>query len=253
MAVEMPTRPERWQKDSSSSGERMEVDDEPKVMLSPNSRLREFKLRMKNAEATLPEWDQKDLEDPHTCADYALEIHSTLKREEMQFVATPGYMKDQRDINEKMRAILIDWLVEVHLKFKLVPETLYLTVNLIDRYLEKSNVMREKLQLVGVTAMLIASKYEEIYAPEVQDFVYITDRAYTKQEILECEYNMLKTLNFEITHCSSWKFLQRYQKVSASDDFILSMARYLLELSLVEYRMLKHSPSMLAAAALYLA
>ena len=66
-----------------------------------------------------------------------------------------------------MRAILIDWLVEVHLKFKLVPETLYLTVNLIDRYLEKVEVMREKLQLIGVTAMLIASKYEEIYAPEV--------------------------------------------------------------------------------------
>lgn len=81
----------------------------------------------------------------------------------------------QGDVNEKMRAILIDWLVEVHLKFKLVPETLYLTVNLIDRYLEKVEVMRDKLQLVGVTAMLIASKYEEIYAPEVQDFVYITD------------------------------------------------------------------------------
>jgi cyclin B len=79
-----------------------------------------------------------------------------------------------------MWAILIDWLVEVHLKFKLVPETLYLTVSLIDRYLEKVEVHWEKLQLVGVTAMLIASKYEEIYAPEVQDFVYITDKAYQK-------------------------------------------------------------------------
>lgn len=103
-----------------------------------------------------------------------------------------------------MRAILIDWLVEVHLKFKLVPETLYLTVNLIDRYLERVEVMRDKLQLVGVTAMLIASKYEEIYAPEVQDFVYITDRAYSKSEILECEYKMLKTLEFDTNHCSSF-------------------------------------------------
>jgi len=76
-------------------------------------------------------------------------------------------MEAQPDVNEKMRAILIDWLVEVHLKFKLVPETLYLTVSLIDKYLEKVVVNREKLQLVGVTAMLIASKYEEIYAPEV--------------------------------------------------------------------------------------
>jgi cyclin B len=76
-------------------------------------------------------------------------------------------MEAQPDVNEKMRDILIDWLVEVHLKYKLVPETLYLTVSLIDKYLEKVVVNREKLQLVGVTAMLIASKYEEIYAPEV--------------------------------------------------------------------------------------
>jgi cyclin B len=86
-----------------------------------------------------------------------------------------------------MRAILIDWLIEVHLKFKLLPETLFLTINLIDRYLEKQAIPRTKLQLVGVTAMLISSKYEEIYAPEVRDFVYITDKAYTKEEILAME------------------------------------------------------------------
>jgi hypothetical protein len=90
----------------------------------------------------------------------------------------------QTDINEKMRAILVDWLIDVHLKFKLLPETLYLTVEYIDRYLNKEPVTRKKLQLVGVTAMLIASKYEEIYAPEIRDFVYITDKAYTKEEIL---------------------------------------------------------------------
>ena len=108
------------------------------------------------------------------------------------YLPTPGYMKVQDDINERMRGILIDWLIEVHLKFKLVPETLYLTANLIDRYLELEVVKRDKLQLVGVTAMLIACKYEEIYPPEVKDFVYITDNAYTKQEIMDMEYIMLK-------------------------------------------------------------
>ena len=83
-----------------------------------------------------------------------------------------------------MRAILVDWIIEVHLKFKLLPETLFITVSLIDRYLEQIQIKRTNLQLVGVTAMLIASKYEEIYAPEVRDFVYITDNAYTKEEIL---------------------------------------------------------------------
>src|SRR3569833_1886307 len=96
-------------------------------------------------------------------------------------------MEKQEDINEKMRSILVDWLVEVHLKFKLVPESLYLTVNLIDRYLEKEQVNRQKLQLIGVTAMLIACKYEEIYPPIVKDFVYLTDNAYTKEEILLME------------------------------------------------------------------
>lgn len=86
-----------------------------------------------------------------------------------------------------MRAILVDWIIEVHLKFKLLPETLFITVSLIDRYLEQIQIKRTNLQLVGVTAMLIASKYEEIYAPEVRDFVYITDNAYTKEEILQME------------------------------------------------------------------
>ena len=84
-----------------------------------------------------------------------------------------------------MRAILVDWIIEVHLKFKLLPETLFITINLIDRYLSIVSIKRNSLQLVGVTAMFIASKYEEIYAPEVRDFVYITDNAYSKTEIFE--------------------------------------------------------------------
>lgn len=99
--------------------------------------------------------------------------------------ALAGYIEFQTDIHDKMRSILIDWLVDVHLKFKLRPETLYLTVNIIDRYLARTIVSRGSLQLVGVTAMLIASKYEEIYSPIVKDFVYITDNAYTREEILK--------------------------------------------------------------------
>ena len=90
----------------------------------------------------------------------------------------------QTDINEKMRGILVDWIIEVHLRFKLLPETLFLTVNLIDRYLTKTAIMRTRLQLVAVAALLIASKYEEIYMPELKDFVFISDNAYTKDEIL---------------------------------------------------------------------
>ena len=97
-----------------------------------------------------------------------------------------------------MRTILVDWLVEVHLKFKLVPETLFLTINLIDRFLALEQIHRSKLQLVGVSAMLIASKYEEIYAPIVKDFVYITDNAYTSKGILTMERNLLSKLDFNM-------------------------------------------------------
>lgn len=86
-----------------------------------------------------------------------------------------------------MRGILVDWIIEVHLRFHLMPETLFLTINIIDRYLEKTQIRRTKLQLVAVAALLIASKYEEIYVPELNDFVFISDSAFTKEEILQME------------------------------------------------------------------
>ncbi len=99
----------------------------------------------------------------------------------------PNYMLNQNDINEKMRMILIDWLIEVHLKFKLLPETLFLTINFIDRYLQNNQTKRDKLQLIAVSSLLIACKYEEIYPPEISSFVYITDNAYKKEDILNYE------------------------------------------------------------------
>jgi cyclin B len=152
-----------------------------------------------------------------------------------------------------MRAILIDWLVDVHLKFKLVPETLFLTISLIDRYLEKRAVKRQKLQLVGVTAMLIASKYEEIYAPEVHDFVYISDRAYTHEEILSMENSILNSLEFRITSPSTLKFMTRYAKIAQGDSTVSLLSNYYAERMLPEYTVLKWTPSQLGATALALA
>ena len=151
-----------------------------------------------------------------------------------------------------MRGILVDWLIDVHLKFKLVNETMFLCVNLIDRYLETTQVSRTKLQLVGVTCMFIASKYEEIYPPDLRDFVYVTDKAYTKQQILQCEGQILLALNFNITFNSSYLFLQRFNKLTEQGEQCYWLSRYLIELALVEYGMIKFSQKMIAAAALYL-
>ena len=165
-------------------------------------------------------------------------------------------MAHQSDINEKMRAILVDWLIEVHLKFKLMPETMFLTVNLIDRFLERKLVVRQKLQLVGVTAMLLASKYEEIYAPEVRDFVFITDRAYNREQILAMESAMLTALKFNITCPTVLHFINRYIKAARPTEDggrFKYLVRYYVERCQQEYSMLKYLPSMTAAAAVNIA
>ncbi len=158
----------------------------------------------------------------------------------------------QKDISKKMRSVLLDWLVDVHLKFRLKEETLFLTVNLIDRFLERINIKRQKLQLVGVTAMFIASKYQEIYAPELRDFAYVTDSAFTKKDILVMEGIMLSELEFNITTTSPLRFLDRYSSLCGMSKKCYHLALYLLELSLIDYRMIKYTPSNLACSAIYL-
>ncbi len=190
---------------------------------------------------------------PQACDEYVGEIDEYLRAVEHRFQVNPNYMSQQPDINEKMREILVDWLVDVHIRFKLLPETLFLTVSLIDRYLEKEHIKRDKLQLLGVTAMLIAAKYEEIYPPEVKDFAYITDNAYSRNDILAQEENVLKTLDFNLTSPSSFRFLQRFTQTAGCDEKIGCMAQYVLELSLTQLSMLKYPPSVTAASALSVA
>ena len=159
----------------------------------------------------------------------------------------------QPELNGVMRAILVDWLVEVHMKFRLLPETLYLCVNIIDRYLALQKVVRNKLQLVGVTALLIACKYEEIYPPEVRDCVYITDRAYTRQEVLDMEAAIVKTLKFTLTVPTGYPFIQRFLHITSSTPVVRHLASYYMERMLQEHAALAFKPSLLAAAAVCLA
>lgn len=132
---------------------------------------------------TVDNIDERDNDDPLCTTTYVNDMYAHFREKEVFSSVRPIYMENQTHINERMRSILVDWLVEVHLKFKLVPETLYLTINMIDRFLEKERVSRPRLQLVGVTSLLIASKYEEIFPPELRDLVYICDKAYTKQDV----------------------------------------------------------------------
>jgi len=111
--------------------------------------------------------DAQTVEDPQEVAGYIDDILRLYRKTEMKGLPQPGYMELQTDINEKMREILIDWIIEVHMKFTLMPVVLYMTVQIIDRFLSTKQVSRSKLQLVGITSMFIAAKFEEIYPPEV--------------------------------------------------------------------------------------
>nr|GMD23005.1 G2/mitotic-specific cyclin S13-7-like [Ipomoea batatas] len=148
-------------------------------------------------------------------------------------------MAAQPEINAKMRAILVDWLVEVHRKFELMPETFYLTINLIDRFLSMKTVPRKELQLVGISAMLIACKYEEIWAPEVNDFIMISDNAYVRAQVLAMEKTILGKLEWYLTVPTPYVFLVRYIKaaVAAAADGkeMENMSFFLAELGVMNY------------------
>lgn len=196
--------------------------------------------------------DESDFDDPQSVSHYVNDIYDHCFDTESSFMANPNYMENQYEIQERMRGILIDWLIEVHLKFELLPETMYLAVNMIDRFLEKVSVRKSQLQLVGMTCLFIAAKYEEIYPPECNDFVYVSANAYTREEIFEMEQKILNTLNFSLTAPTSIYFLRRFSKAARSDYRTHSLCKYILELSLVDMRMLKYKPSMIAAASIIL-
>ncbi|KAE9590479.1 hypothetical protein Lal_00023434 [Lupinus albus] len=163
------------------------------------------------------------------------------------------YMDSQPEINERMRAILVDWLIDIQTKFDLSLETLYLTINIVDRFLAVKTVPRRELQLVGVSAMLMASKYEEIWPPEVNDFVCLTDRAYTHEQILVMEKIILGKLEWTLTVPTPFVFLSRFIKASIPDQELENMVHFLSELGMMHYATLVYCPSMVAASAVFAA
>ncbi|TNN46404.1 G2/mitotic-specific cyclin-B3 [Liparis tanakae] len=196
--------------------------------------------------------DSENSEDCYMCPEYAKDIFDYLKQREEKFILR-NYMPDQSSLNPEMRAILIDWLVEVQENFELYHETLYLAVKMADHYLAKTPVHRELLQLVGSTAMLIASKFEERSPPCVDDFLYICDDAYKREEIISMEATILQTLAFDISIPIPYRFLRRYAKCVSSGMDTLTLARFYCEMSLMEMELVAARGSLLASACLLLA
>ena len=186
------------------------------------------------------------------CAEYAGGICTYLCEREHVTAPKYGYMKNQPELNEKMRAVLIDWISAVCDKFTLLPETMHLAVNLVDRFLDHEKVTKQKFQLLGATALVIASKYEEIYPPDIKDFIHVTEKAVSKDEILRTESQILSKLRYELSGPSVLRFAERFGKLVSCTDQAFNLALYFAELQLLDYGMLKHLPSLIASAAVYL-
>lgn len=192
-----------------------------------------------------------------SCAEYAQEIFENLRQSER--LRRPGttYMESvQTDINPAMRSILVDWLVEVGQEYRLSSDTLFLSVAYVDRFLSLCDIKRNRLQLAGVTAMLVASKYEEIYAPQIDEFCFITDNTYVREDVLSMERELLNALEFDLTQPTTKTFLRRFIKAASGEiplDVVFEfLCSYLAELTLMDYSMLNYLPSQIAASCVML-
>lgn len=165
----------------------------------------------------------------------------------------PNYMEDQKDLAWTMRGILTDWLVQVHTRFRMLPETLFLAINIIDRFLSNRMVSLAKLQLVGVTCLFIAAKVEEILTPACQNFLFVADSSYTEGDILQAERYILKTLDWNLSYPNPIHFLRRISKADEYNVHVRTMAKYLMEIQCLEWRLIAAPPSLVAAAAMWLA
>jgi cyclin B len=153
-----------------------------------------------------------------------------------------------------MRSMLIDWLVEVHNHFNLQPDTLYLTVNYIDRFLASVPVKRENFQLVALTALLIASKFEEIHPVDIEDLVYICERSYTAKQIVQFEKEMLQAFKFHLVVPTCSGFLEYYNDKLESELEVAQLANFFSEQTLLDFHLCaKYVPSVIAASSVLLA
>ena len=187
--------------------------------------------------------------------EYIDDILENLIKEEKNIInINPNYFEYQKEINQSMRSILIDWLIDVHNKLNFKEETLYITIYIIDSYLSKKSIERKRFQLLGTTALLIATKLNEIYCRRIIDYVLLTDNAYTKDDIKRMEEEIVKTLNFNFLIPSPLSFFEIIIKILgiSEDKDLYNLGEFLLQTFLIDFRSLYYSYSIIAYAICYI-
>ncbi|KAG9391133.1 Cyclin A [Carpediemonas membranifera] len=213
-----------------------------------------FGDRFFDNEAPIRDVDGVNCKNDLFCSEYAPRIMAYLQQQERQFGQIEDYTTSfQRCIQPKMVAIVADWLLDVAVEYKLQTETYFLAINLMHRFLTRREIARDKLQLVGVSAIWIAAKYEECIVAPVDDFAYITDDTYTCDQIRAMEREILNTLDWEgLTAPTARTFLKRYCHVADSSVNTALLSAYLTELCQRSTELMRFLPSMVSASSVAL-
>lgn len=185
-------------------------------------------------------------------SDVAKDIYDYMFTLERKQSVPEEFLNEQPIFTPKVRQRLINWCITIHSQLSLLPETLYITIGIIDRFFQKFIVNKQhQVQLFASAALLIASKYEEIYPPDIADLLYLTQNNYSKKDILRAEIYILKLLEFELGRPIPLSFLRRFSKAANCNLKMHTVAKYFMELSLTEYECAHWHPSLLAAASLF--
>lgn len=229
-----------------------EETETPQVYVWPDAPTHRRLKYAREVEAIREVFEDDPDYDPAMVAEYADEIFEYMQKLEEEVMPNPDYMDSQQEITWEMRQTLVDWLLQAHLRYHMIPETVWIAINIVDRFLSKRVVSLARLQLVGISALFIAAKYEEIMAPSVDEFVAMAENGYTRDEVLKGERIILQTLGFHISHyCSPYSWMR---KISRADDYEIqtrTLCKFLVEATLLDYRFLRAKPSLVAAVGMY--
>ncbi|ORX90513.1 hypothetical protein K493DRAFT_230414 [Basidiobolus meristosporus CBS 931.73] len=197
--------------------------------------------------------EERDKGDIGMVSEYSDDIFMYMKELELKMLPSDNYMEHQPELEWRMRRILLDWIIQVHERFRMLPETLYLCVNYIDRFLSVKEISIDKLQLVGITALFIAAKYEELDAPTVSSMVYMTGHTYAREELQKAERFMVNMLNYELGFPGPLNFLRRIAKCDKYDPSVYSLGEYLTEVTIMYEYFISYPASLIAACCYYVA
>ncbi|KAJ2663233.1 B-type cyclin [Coemansia sp. RSA 1199] len=192
-----------------------------------------------------------DPRDQTLVPEFSDDIFGYMRELEVKLMPDPSYVDRQPAITWATRSILVEWLVQVHQRFNLLPETLYLCVNFVDRFLSTKEILINKLQLVGAVCLLLAAKYEEMHVPSIKDIEYMVEKNYSEDEILRAERYILRMLNFDLGWPGPLSFLRRVSKADDYDMATRTLAKYFIEVTLIDERFVAVPCSQVAACAHY--